>query len=65
MCQPRPGKPIIAAARQSRHCHRNRYLSDLLHPRDHALSDEFVRRLSLRDTDTVVRESDLTLATAG
>jgi len=33
--------------------------------RDHALSDEFVRRLSLRDTDTVVRESDSTLATAG
>jgi HEAT repeat protein len=33
--------------------------------RDHALSDEFVRRLSLRDTDTVVKEPDSTLATAG
>ena len=33
--------------------------------RDHALSDEFVRRLSLRDTDIVVEESDSTLATAG
>jgi hypothetical protein len=33
--------------------------------RDHALSDEFVRRLSLRDTDTVVMKSDPVLATSG
>jgi hypothetical protein len=33
--------------------------------RDHALSDEFVRRLSLRDTDTVFMKSDPVLATSG